>query len=382
MMRFALILLLLLAPVASIQGGVTTAWSLDNVLTTVEVDGTGVSEVFDRPPADPGAETFGLISFDGEEGFNPGMEVVNDAAPGVPPSPSDAFNCLMAVAVTSCNGDFQDGKRFKLNRTGFGPVDVVLDHDSNGTYTTPGNDGTYRAFMKYANLTGERLFRFDLLLGTGVGEGYVPSSLADALLFVDFGPAPTNNELSALFPNGLFGTGTLPGYFSTQRAGFELVRVDEDRIEATGQFGPYAELFGDWMPLSEVPDGYFYDDDGNPDSDNILIAHFDMGSAQWIQNRSLDMPGTVGVIAGGNDGTPYVDLMALESALIQSSGLAICPEIPDGQPCLAGVDLIEDLSKFNVTLFVDTFAYAADEFTFRVTATRSVLFADSFETIP
>ena len=381
-MRITMVPLTFLAFALPLHAGVTTAWNVDNVLTTVEMDGAGTSEVFDGPPGDPGAATFGVITFDGEEGFNPGMEVVNDAAPGVPPSPTDAFNCLMAVALTSCNGDFQDGKRFKLNRTAFGPIDLVFDYDPAASYTTPGNDGTYRAFMKYANLTGERLTRFDLLLGSGVGDGYSSSAPSDGLQFVDFGPTPGNNELSALFPNGLFGTGSLPGYFSSQRAGFELVRIDEDRVEAVGQFGPYADLFGDWMPLSEVPDGYFYDDDGNPDTDNILLAHFDPGSGQWIQNRSLDMAGTVGVIAGGNDGTPYADLAALEAALIQSSGLPICPEIPDGMPCLAGIDLIEDLSKFNVTLFVDTLAYAADRFTFRVTAVRSIVFADGFESGP
>lgn len=379
----ALRLLLMLAmtqiPANSLHAGVTNNWNLDNVLVTVEVDGTGTSELFDRPPDNPGAQTHGLITFDGEESFEPGFEVVTDAAPGDPPSDSDVFNCLMALAVVDCNGGFQEGKRFKLNRTGFGPIDIALDHDPGGMFTSPGNDGTYRAFMKYANWTGIRLDSFELTLGSDVGDAYVMSPSLDNLLFVDFGATPTNNELSALFPNGLFGTGALPGYFSTQRAGFDLVRVEEDRIASDGMFGPYGDLFGPWMPLSDVPEGYFYDDDGDPLTDNILMAHFDPDSGQWIQNRSLDMAGAVGVIADGNNGTPHVDLPALETALMTSSGLSICPEIPTGQPCLAGTDLIEDLSKFNVTFFIDSFDFAQTNFTLRVTAQPVLLFIDGFE---
>jgi len=153
-------------------------------------------------------------------------------------------------------------------------------------------------------------------------------------------------------------------------------------IASTAQFGPYFDLFGAWLPLSEVPDGYFYDDDGNPATDNILLAHFDTTNAQWIQNRGLDMSGTVSFIAAGNDGTPYVDLTALETALINSSGLSICPARPDGAPCLAGTDLIEDLSKFNVTMFIDSLNFVdASRFTLRITASEEIQFKDGFENI-
>jgi len=176
-----------------LPAAVTTDWNEDNVMVVVAADGSGSSLILDRPAIELDAISHGEITFDGEEGFAPGMAVITDTDPGIPPGNTDVFNCLMAVAVVGCNGGQQEGKRFKLNRTGFGPIDLVYTHDPAAGFTTPGNDGRYRAFIKYANVTGSSIAAFGLQLGFDIGPDFNLSSQLDALAFVDFGTNPAPN---------------------------------------------------------------------------------------------------------------------------------------------------------------------------------------------
>ncbi|GHD51005.1 PEP-CTERM sorting domain-containing protein [Marinobacter persicus] len=296
-------------------------------------------------------------------------------------------NCIMAAGDATCNGPFQSGKRFKLDQTSAGAIDLVFD--LSGEPFAEGNDGLYRVFQKYGNATDSLLSGFTMSLGFGIGDAFTQSTTGDGLGFVDFGEDPGNNEFSSLFAQGLFGTDErrdrLTGYFSPDRSGFALDLVSEDFFQTTGLFGGeygYEGLFGDWMSYSMAPDGYFLDDDGDPLTDAILMAHFDASSGQWIMNRGIDAAGEIVSLAFGNDGTRYESIADVEAAIQSQASagglsLAVCADIPvPGVPCLAGVDVIEDLGKFNVTSFIDAFSFDYTDqssFTLRISALAAAL---------
>lgn len=343
-----------------------TGWSDANVLTAPTLAGT--STIFDRALPNANALTNGRIGFDGTETLSPGLKVVNDAAAGSPPTSGDVFNCIMASSAASCNSERQSGKRFKLDRTGLGAIDLVFKMDPNGTFTTANNDGLYKVFQKFGNATGASLPGFVVGLGTGIGAGFQSSTAGDGLSFVDFGATPKNSQFSSLFANGLFGPideeHPLDGYFDFNRAGYGLQRTSEDSFASTAMFGSYSTLFGNLLSYAQVPNGFFYDNDGNAATDNVLLAH-QLGNGTWVQNRGLDLAGIVSTINYGNDGTAYADLPALVSALSASSGLGACDPALPGTACLAGVGIIEDLAKFNLTYSVDPTQFDGNEFTLR-----------------
>ena len=378
----------------TVEASSIVGWNQANVVTDVGpyVDGTTYSSNI----YDGAGTTNGKIVFEPPEGTAPGMTVMNDVAT----SPA-VENCIMASSgatpPTDCNGAFQSGKRFKLNRTAFEPIDLVFDVNPDGTFAA-GNSGTYKVFEKYGNDTGESISSFTVELGFGIGSDFVLSTAGDGLAFVDASMGgtvtPKPNEFSSYFPAGLFGPVDEPkhpiaGYFdNTNRAGFNLDLLSEDIIASAGMFGSYETLFGDWMSFGQAPDGYFYDDDGDPLTDNVLMAHFDEVSGKWIMNRDIDAAGNVVIIAEGNNGTVLADVSAVEAALTDSFAMLDCldPAYVAGDPCLAGTGVIEDLAKFNLTYFLDfidftspsagPFASAgieASAFTLRITATPSAV---------
>ncbi|XKH01237.1 choice-of-anchor F family protein [Marinobacter nauticus] len=362
-----------------------TSWNLDNVVGSgPDSEGTYYSTIYDKAPVDGTATSSGYIKYDLEEGAEPGLKVVTDAPAGA--SGEQVDNCIMAAGSATCNGPFQSGKRFKLDQTGYGPIDLVFNLSSEPF--SEDNDGLYRIFQKYGNATGDTLTGFSIGLGFGIGDAFTPSSSGDGLSFVDFGDDPKNSEFSSLFAQGLFGTDEkrdrLRGYFSAERSGFGLSLLDEDLFQTTGLFGDeygYEALFGDWMSYSMAPDGYFYDDDGDPLTDAVLMAHFDADSGKWIMNRGIDELGEVVSLAFGNEGEQYDSIADVEAALQAQAGesglsLGACPEEPvPGEPCLAGIDLIEDLGKFNVTSFIDAFNFELGNqttFTMRISALTGI----------
>lgn len=356
---------------AGVEAAIITEWNEGNVVIIgPDVDGNYFSNVYDQPTSDGvGADTSGYIKYTPPEGADPGLKVVNNAEPNpdnvVPPPGRPVDNCIMAAGTASCNSDFQSGKRFKLDRTGLDPIDLVFNLD--GSPLTDNNDGLYKVFQKYGNNTDIALGGFSIGLGFGIGEDFIASSGGDGLGFVEFAN-PNESQFSSVFAQGLFGTDTQrgrpQGYFSAERSGYDLAFITEDLFQTTGLFGGefgYEALFGNWMSYSMVPLGYFYDDDGDPLTDAILMAHFDEASGQWIMNRALDADGEVLTIAEGNEGTRYASQGDVEDALIAQAtnlSLAACVEgaIPP-VPCLAGAGDIEDLAKFNVTYFIDPVAF-------------------------
>lgn len=355
---------------------VITGWNTGNVDVSTEARNTpGESVIYDRVPTTAaGAVTSGKIIFDGSESDTPGLKVVTDAEQTG--SSGDVSNCVMANSTASCNSPKQSGKRFKFKRTGHEATDLVFDVKPNGTFTLADNDGLYKFFSAFGNDTGDRLGSFAVSLGTGVGAGFVASTADDGLSFAQFGGNPNNSQFSALFANGLFGgidaVHPLVGYFDDARAGFNMVFDSEDRFSSTGLFGSYTSLFGQMLSYDQLPRGYFYDTDGDPETDDTLVAH-ELSDGSWVQNRRISEDGSVTTIAEGNEGIAYPTLDALFAALSASKtgGLLACgdPALSAGDACLAGADFIDDLAKFNLTFFVDPTTYAGEQFTLRVEST-------------
>lgn len=352
---------------------VITGWSTGNVDVSTATNGVpGQSVIYDRAPTASGAVTSGRLVFDGTESDTPGLRVESDSLPGDPPSGGDVSNCVMANSATSCNGAKQTGKRFKFVRTGHGATDMAFNLNPDGTFGLIDNDGLYKFFQAFGNDTGGRLGSFAVSLGTGVGDAFVASTAGDGLSFKQsFGGKPPNNsQFSALFANGLFGdvddVHTITGYFSTERAGFGLTFGSEDSFQSSGLFGPYARLFGPMLSYDQLPLGYFFDDDGNAETDNVLIAH-QLADGTWMQNRAIDASGNVTTIASGNGGTAFDsedDLVAYLKSItpFEDCGLA-------GTACLAGSATIDDLAKFNLSFFVDPSGFAGEQFTLRFEST-------------
>lgn len=359
---------LLLTGGAASAAPVITGWNLDNVSVSAAT-GAGASTLYDGAPTSPGALPTGRITFDGIEATSPGVKIVNDD-PLFTGSGSSGANCIMANSDSSCNGEKQSGKRFKFQSTGSAPTDMVFNINPNGEFTTVGNDGLYKVFQAFGNDTGQLLDSFRVSLGTGVGANFLASTADDGLSFVQsFGDKPLNNsQFSSLFSNGLFGPideiHPLLGYFSSLRAGFELAFDGADSFLSTGLFGDYTSLFGSMLSFDQLPQGYFFDDDGNPDTDNVLIAH-QLADGSWVQNRDVDSEGNITTIASGNDGTAYADLNALVAALSSATGFSLCDAALPAAPCLAGTGAIDDLAKFNLSFFINPTGYEGTQFTLR-----------------
>lgn len=353
---------------------VITGWNTGNVaVSTADPNTAGESVIYDRNPATAGARTSGKVTFDGSESDTPGLKIVNDAAPSG--SNGDVYNCVMANSPASCNSEKQSGKRFKFQRTAHEATDIVFDINPNGTFTTPGNDGLYKFFSAFGNDTGARLGGFQVSLGTGVGSGFVGSGIGDGLSFKQTfdGKAPNNSQFSALFANGLFGgiddVHTIEGYFAIDRAGFGMAFTGEDSFRSTGLFGPYASLFGPMLSYDQLPLGFFYDDDGDAETDNVLVAH-QRADGKWVQNREILGDGSVDNFGFDIDGIAIAGAVydTYEAMLLAlgSGGLALCDTAAAGTACLAGAGAIDDLAKFNLTFFVDPTGFQGEQFTLRI----------------
>jgi len=225
-----------------------------------------------------GATTNGRIAFEPPEATDPGLKVVNDS-PDLNPG-QDFTNCIMASSTATCESPFQSGKRFKQQITDVGPIDLVFDVSDEDSTTA------YRVFQKVSNYTDGRLGGFDIELGFGLGDGFVMSIGGDGLGF-DLGEGA-----STQFPFGLFGDAdTSPnhdtdGFFDpTSRSGFN-VSLSEDLLSTESLFGMYEDLFGPWLSIGMVPQGYFWDDDGDPTTDAILMAYLN-DEGQWVDRDGL-----------------------------------------------------------------------------------------------
>ncbi len=236
----------------------------------------------------PDGNTYGRLVWDPVEATSPGISVDNVTPPNSPPG---ATGCILAGGA-QCDDPRQSGKRFKLQATAPGPIDIMFDYADDGE-TGGLVDGIYRLFGKITNAMSRGMTGFTLELGTGVGDGFTRLSGNEGVSF--YAPQntpPKNFELAAIFPAGLFSPAGTPlpasgeGFFSGDRSGFSLT-YSPTLIQSTGIFGDYASIFGDAvLPLTAVPDGYFFDDDNDPTTEDVVMAWFDESTASWLYGQA------------------------------------------------------------------------------------------------
>tara|TARA_R110001592_G_scaffold357416_1_gene660721 strand:+ start:321039 stop:322205 length:1167 start_codon:yes stop_codon:yes gene_type:complete len=328
------------------HAAIISGWNGNNVVTTTGTDGAGETVIYDRAPSATGATTSGKVIFDGDEAIAPGLKIVNQpfSAGG-----SSAGGCIMASSSATCSSPFQSGKRFKNVLTGPGPVDFVFDTDPQGD----SEGGLYRVFHRLINDTGSDIVDFVISLGNGVGQDFVQSQSDDGLSFsTSFLFGDNNLPATSQFPFGLFGDADtnnnfdLDGFFADASAGFNIAAFTEgenDQITSNGIFGPYSSLFGLLMSLDDVPTGAFWDDDNDPDTDDLLIAW--LTDAGWEQRR--------GFVGGILTSIAPETFTSLEDVVANF-----------GQTLGSGV--IEDLANLNINYAIDGAAYQGTSFTLRI----------------
>lgn len=339
---------------------VVTGWNLFNVDVSSPT-GAGESVIYDRDISGgtAGAKTNGKVIFDGDEGLSPGLRV--DSIP-FSAGGSSAAGCIRSNnPTTTCDGPFQSGKRFKNVITDSGPIDFVFDTDPD---VDPGNTDPYRVFHRLINQSGSDIVDFAISLGTGVGDDFALSGADDGLSFStsflfrdpsEAGSPPSRVPATSQFPFGLFGESDenpnfdIDGFFASERTGFNLPDFSDsagetDQISSDGIFGPYTDLFGPWTSLDQVPLGAFWDDDDDPDTDDLLIA-WQTPNGLWEQRRAL-IDGVLSAI------DPISDL-AFEDIVFDDP---------------LGTGAIEDLANLNLNYAIDVVDYAGTSFTLRVVA--------------
>ncbi|SHI60453.1 hypothetical protein SAMN02745165_00530 [Malonomonas rubra DSM 5091] len=211
---------------------------------------------------------------------NPGMKVVHN-------DDVDGSNCLMVTGYNpydlsdkQCSDDLKSSKRWKIKHYTNGNIDVKLN-------VTPGSTKTvYRSYQKITDGTDVKWAGFTAQLGYMDGGTFVPSTAGDGLGFVDrknnfitstSSAVQPDVVLSANFAQGLAGPADKyhpePGYFDPfARFVFEL-NATEDSLATGAQSTNYTDLVGPWNNTDSVPFAYFYDDDQDPNTDNLLMAN-------------------------------------------------------------------------------------------------------------
>lgn len=349
----------------AIAGAATIdSWNLSNVEPGPTVTGTatGESVVYDRVLPDASATTNGQIVYAAPEADTPGMKVSNVT---FTQSGDTYTGCILATSGTACDGDFQSGKRFKLEAKDTGSVDLVFD------VTETQTDSVYRVFQRLINVTGEALGGFKIELGTGIGGDFEASTDNDGLSFsstVSMGPDGASSF--SQFPFGLFGSLTqpnpnplqLPGFFdTTSRAGYNVVQ-SLDSIVSTGFYGNYGTLFGNWLSQEDVPDGLLWDYASGA-ADPLVMA-WDNGS-QWEVRRGIDdsRDGVLGTITAE-------DVYALAES---QWGYYDYGDIAGVETFLKGITLfdgaIEDLANLNLNFAINLGSnFSGRTFTLRTTS--------------
>ena len=332
-------------------------WNLDNVVIVSEdLEGFTYDECCGTY-TDPEGESFSyygnvantvdgdiflgrVLAKDWPVGEPPGIKIVHDDAFVKPPKPQ---NCIMSTSYLEehfldsddpqqvpCSGPFQSHKRYKLAMLP-SSVEGGVGHGIDLVFDVEVEEGTrdYQVFQKINNWTGVRLAGFTIEVGSGVGEDFVKASSLDGVgatnlsLSVPADVWPDYRKL-ANFSTGLFGPvdtshGRPAGYFDpTTRAGFQIAEYpvepgNTDTLSSAGTLGSdYADLppngglaagqFGPWLPNTMLPQGIFWDDDGNPATDAQLMA--------WYGHNPA-LPG-LGWMTGVAEGFAEIDSSIIE----------------------------------------------------------------------
>jgi hypothetical protein len=302
-------------------------WNLDNVEVTLNGSGSFFDEsngyYWFSPDSDytyysevsdgNNAIVTGLVlAKDWPVGEPAGIKVVHDDTGVKPPGP---VNCIIATSYldghfldsddpqqVTCSGPFQSHKRYKvamLPSTVEGPTEKGIDLVFN-VEDEPGSRD-YEVFQKINNWTNQRLEGFTIQVGFGVGDDFVPASQQSGVGVANLSvsvPEEVWDRVSQLanFSTGLFGPADLqhdrpPGYFDPDtRAGFTIVEypigpgltdtltsgapLASDYANLPNGAGDVANQFGPWLPNNMLPQGIFWDDDGNQATDAQLVAWY------------------------------------------------------------------------------------------------------------
>ncbi len=212
----------------------------------------------------------------------PGMKIVN----------ADDVNgskCIMTTGYNPydfsdkmCSDPLQSSKRWKVKGSNSQPIDVYFS-------TTTGTTSIYNSMQKLTDGTDVKWKGFRAELGFMVNGQFVKSNAGDGLGFstskgayftkLTASSALTAETLSALFAQGLAGPADkyhpTTGYYDPiTRFSFPLYAL-EDEIYTGAISSNYYNLFGDWNNLAGVPWAYYYDNDNNINTDNLLMANCD-----------------------------------------------------------------------------------------------------------
>lgn len=276
----------ILAFASSANAAAVLSWNGSNAIVDNALSITTLYET-----TAPGGATYGRLTWDPLEATSPGIGVDNITQPNSPPG---ATGCILAGGAL-CDDPRQSGKRFKLQATAPGPIDLIFDYADDGSSIgdTPSPsapvNGLYRIFGKVINAMQNGLVGYTLELGTGVGDGFSQLTGNEGVTFYEPQNTPPRNfELASIFPAGLFSPAGEPlptsdeGFFSGDRSGFNMA-FSPTMIETAGIFGDYVSFFGDAvLPLSQVPEGFFFDDDMDPSTEDVLQAWFDDSAGAWL----------------------------------------------------------------------------------------------------
>ncbi|WP_022953163.1 choice-of-anchor F family protein [Leucothrix mucor] len=361
------------ADVGRIVSG-SEGWNMDNVVTnyfdaegnattTLADDGVYRSDVFDRNASEAAAVRMGsVVAKNPPVGIPPGVKVVN--APSTELEARSGGNCLISTAFldenpddaiadysgqvpVTCSSPFMTHKRYKvlmLPETVDGGVDSVdMVFNVENDTTTADTVIPYTVYQKINNWTDSRLDGYTLELGFGIGEDFTAAS--DTTLTFD-------NTENSTFSHGLFGPIEEDkflenGFFSTKIAGYEASGEGLTTFTTTTAVGEYSDIGGAWLPSSWVPYGIFFDDDGDPDTDAVLMAWWGPGSDgtyQWMYGQ-LEHYADGEVPAG----------MTADFGPVSAEQVATwLPEtVAEGTVNPYAVDLIEDFANLNLNYVVN-----------------------------
>ena len=294
------------------------------------------SDIHDTIAANTGVVLVNLHGKNWPVGEPSGMKVIENGTFDNTMSRSRPAHCIMTTSYldgtyldaatpseTLCSSEFQTHKRFKLNML---PTMVGADNaygtGVNLNFNVEANVDRWRYMIlqKINNYTDKRISGFKIEIGfVDVGTGvFTPASTAngggaaDIKLSIGTGEDAGGDIWAAdglaTFSHGLFGPQTFEvpdphfptdGFFDNTGAGFTVaLNGAEDTIESTGAFvgsnyaalpvpnGAVASQFGDWLPSIWAPQGIFFDDDNDPNTDAKLMAFWGdtgAGAYAWMK---------------------------------------------------------------------------------------------------
>ncbi|HAK60216.1 MAG TPA: hypothetical protein DCO77_07505 [Nitrospiraceae bacterium] len=318
--------------------------------------------------------TYGAISWKHGNVQPPGLKVVNG-------DDVNGTNCLMTTGYNpydftdkQCSDPLQSSKRFKLKNMVNAPLDVNFT-------VIEGPLSPYRSLQKWTDVTDLRWSGFTIELGFTVEGTFVPSTAGDGLGFSDtrgsYYTRPTTSyqskedTLSAFYAQGLAGPADKyhpePGYFNPfERMSFGLVAT-EDTITSDGVSATYSDVFGEWLNTAGVPIAIFWDDDGDINTDNVLMANcadavnlVHVGThigddvngftcnGQWVTFRAE--PGLDGAGAPYlSDGVPKPISLTDLAPVVYTS---VTAAVGSGDPQPMYMDYIEDAANLGFTFWI------------------------------